>query len=63
MIIYLFGSKDPFDFPLTEEQRETALKDSEFNSGISAVMDVNDILDFLEMPPMKEPRLGSPQPI
>jgi hypothetical protein len=61
MIIYLFGSKDPFDFPLTEEQRETALKDSEFNSGISAVMDVNDILDFLEMTPMKEPRLATMQ--
>ncbi len=54
MVIYLFGGKDPFDFPLTDKERRELLKDAEFNFGLSVVMDVKDILEFLEIPPVKE---------
>ncbi|GIK82509.1 MAG: hypothetical protein BroJett024_36140 [Alphaproteobacteria bacterium] len=62
MVIQIFGGRDPFDMvpeprdELSDEDKRFALSDVEFNTGISVVMDINDILEFMDTEPMKKTR-------
>jgi hypothetical protein len=64
MAIWMFGVGDRQDFMEHEPKEQTERhgpSDADFNSGLSVVLPVQVILNFLQLPIVKEPRMATKQ--